>query len=135
MVGDPVKEQDLSSVDDAEENLKGDSRYARGSSISAAGRKDIRRLDAASSRCGAVPDRARLNSLPFLLHHPPHRPAGADVRAKLPSSPLGPRSDPPRRGRSCSRLDHPCRRWTGIIRDPFGCAPDGLGRRQRRAGR
>jgi hypothetical protein len=131
MVGDPVKEQDLSSVDDADENLKA-----------------IRAMlaDQASQRpedkmSGTSTQPAPSDATPSLIEppsgrHPAPSPSSlagrADVPAKLPSSPPVP--DGP------ATPDRPVPAYT--IPAPVGpdysgsirCAPDGMGG-QRCAGR
>ena len=130
MVGDPVKEQDLSSVDDAEENLKA----IRAMLADPASQRPEEKISGASTQ--PAPDAAPSLIEPAYSLRPAPSPSSsagrADVPAKLPSSPLVP--DRP------ATPDHPVPAYT--IPAPVGpdysgsirCAPDGMGG-QRCAGR
>ena len=133
MVGEPVKEQDLSSEDDAEENLKA-IRVMLADQTARASRTDAKPsgLSPQSAPADLAPSQVDPAVGTRLLPSPSSSAGRSDVPAKLPWTPTAPdRSAMPDRPVPAYTVPAPVGPdYSGSIR----CAPDGMGG-QRCAGR
>jgi len=112
MVGDPVQEMDLTSQDDAEENLKAIRAMLADQESQ---RSDERLSD--TSRQPTPPAAAPSLIEPSYGQRPAPSPSSSVGRTEAPAKLQSSSPVPSARyaGLSCSRLYDPCARWTGLF--------------------